>query len=64
VLASQTVREPARQVVGQRLGQAEDDDEGDDPGPRGEVEVLLGDRRKDAALQPHHRADEGVDDDE
>ena len=59
-----SVGEPAGEVVGERLGDAEDDDEREDRGPCREMEVLLGDRRQDAALHADHRADERVDDDE
>jgi hypothetical protein len=47
--------------VGQRLDQPEGDDEGEDGGAGGEVELLAADQRQRRALQPDHRADEGVD---
>ena len=50
--------------VGERLGGAEGDDEGQDRRLRGEPEVTLADERKHAALQPDHRPDEGIEGDE
>ena len=47
-------------VVGDRLRDAEHDDKGQDRGARDKMKLLLGDRGQDAALHPHHRADEGV----
>ena len=64
VLAAEAVRQPAGAVVRERLRDAEHDDERQHRGARGELELLLGDRRQDAALHADHRADERVDDDE
>ena len=64
MLATEAIGEAAGEVVRERLRHAEDDDEREHRGLRGEVKLLLGDRRQDAALHADHRADEGVDDDE
>jgi hypothetical protein len=64
LLASEAVGPAAGEVVGQRLGHAEHDDERQHRRARGEVKLLLGDRRQDAALHADHRADERVDDDQ
>jgi hypothetical protein len=58
------VREPARAVIGECLGHPEHDDERQHGRACRELELLLGDRRQDAALQADHRAHEGVDDHE
>ena len=58
------VRQAAGAVVGERLRDAEHDDEGQHGGARGELELLLRDRRQDAALHADHGADERVDDDQ
>src|SRR5207237_170354 len=63
-LAAESIREASREVVGCSLDDAEDDDEGENRGSRGEVELPLGERRQDGALEPNHGADEGVDDDQ
>jgi hypothetical protein len=47
--------------VGERLGEAEGDDERKDSRARCEPEVGLADERQGGALEPDHRADEGVD---
>ncbi len=64
VLATQTVRQSAGAVIGERLRHAEHHDEGQHGGTRGELELLLRDRRQDAALHADHRADERIDDDQ
>src|SRR5205823_3566466 len=50
--------------VGQRLGRAEGDDEGEDRRGRMQPEVTLADQRQHASLQADHRADERVEPDE
>src|SRR5207247_9019498 len=50
--------------VGERFDDAEADQEGKDDSLRDEPEVCLGDEWDDGALEPHHRSDEGIDDDE
>src|SRR5262249_35210068 len=57
-------RKEGSAVDGRCVGQAEDDDQGEDRGLRRKVEVLFADRWQDGPLQADHRADEGVDDDE
>ncbi len=54
------VRQPARRIVGGGLDDSEDDDERQDRRARGEVDVLLGDRRKDGPFEAHHAAHESV----
>src|SRR6185369_2749022 len=63
-LPSEAIRQSSCDVIRQRLGDAEDDDEGENRGLRREVELLFRDRRQEGALQSDHRTDEGVDDDE
>ena len=58
------VRQPAGAVIGQRLGHAEHHDEREDGRPRGEMKLLLRDRRQNAPLEADHGAHEGVDDHE
>ena len=55
---------PSGGEVGQRLGDTECDDEGENRRPRNEAEVLFADERKHAALEPDHGADERVQADE
>ncbi len=62
VLAPDAVRQSAGAIVGERLRHTEHHDEGQHGGARGELELLLRDRRQDAALQADHGADERVDD--
>src|SRR5687767_3766629 len=50
--------------VRHRLRDAEGNDEREDGALRGQPEVVLADERKDAALEAHHRPDEGVERDE
>jgi hypothetical protein len=57
----ETVREPAGCQVGQHLGRAEGDEECGDRAHGVEVEPFPGHFREDAALQPDHRPDKGVD---
>ena len=64
VLATQTVRQSAGAVIGERLRHTEHHDERQHGRAGGELELLLRDRRQDAALQADHGADEGIDDDE
>ncbi len=59
-----TIGEPPGEVVGHRFGDAEDDDEGEDRDAARDVQLFLGDRRKNAALHADHAPDERVDDDE
>ena len=54
----------AGEIVGEGLRYPEHDDEGEDRSPSGQVEFLLGDRGQNAAFHAHHRANEGIDDDE
>src|SRR5207237_8070894 len=63
-LAADPVGEVPGKQVGERFDDAEADKEGKDDGLRDEPEVRLGDERDDGALEPHHRSDEGIDDDE
>ena len=63
-LAPEPIGQAARAVVRERLRDAEYDDERQHGGASRELEFPLGNRGQDAALQPRHRADEGVDDDE
>ena len=51
---------PSGKVVGERLRQPEDDDEGEDSRSRDEVEILLRERRENAALHADHGPDEGI----
>ena len=64
LFAAEAVGKTPGEIVRERLGHAEHDDERQHRGPRDQVEVLLGDRRQDASLHPDHRADEGIDEDE
>ncbi len=61
MLAAETVGESTSKVVGQCLGDAEDDDERQDRGACHNVKLLLGDSGQDAAFQADHPADEGID---
>ena len=63
-LAAEAVGEAPRGVVGQRLGHAEHDNEGQDGRARSKVKLLLGNSGENRALQPHHGADKTVDDHE
>ena len=63
-LAPDAVGERPGGEVGDRLGQAERDHEGEDGRGRGELEVALADQRQDAALEPDHPADERVERDQ
>ena len=60
-LSADPIGEVSGQVVRRRLDDAEHDDERQDGRAGGEVEVLLGDGRQDAALLADHGADERVD---
>ena len=62
--AAEPLREYAGAEVGERLREAEGDDERQHRGLGGEPEVGLADERQGRALEPDHRADEGVDRDE
>ena len=59
-----SVRQPACGVVRQRLGHAEDHDEGQRGEPGGQVELALREERNNAALDADHPAHEGIHDDE
>jgi len=63
-LAADPVGELPREEVGERFDDAKADKEGKDGGLRHEPKVRLGDEWDDGALEPHHRSDEGIDDDE
>src|SRR6266511_2512150 len=52
--------QPARGQIGDRLGGAEGDDEGQDRRGRADVEVLPANQRQHAPLEPDHAADERV----
>ena len=54
-LAPEPLGQLAGGEVGERLGGAEGDDEGEDRGGRGQPEVLLADERQHAPLQADHR---------
>ena len=62
--ATGALRERAGAEVGQRLGEPEGDDERQHRRAGGQVEVLAADQRQRRALEPDHRADEGVDRDQ
>ncbi len=64
LLAADAVGEASGEQVGQRLDDAEGDDEGEGDRARGQAELLLGQERHDGPLQPDHAADEGVDQDQ
>jgi hypothetical protein len=64
VLAAEAIGEASSEVVRQRLGDAEHDDERQHCGACRELELLLADRGQDAPLHADHRAHERVDDDE
>ena len=64
VLAAIKVGEMSRDEIGDRLDDAEADDEGDDNGGRCDLELFGADQRNHRPLQPHHAADEGIDEDE
>src|SRR5207253_499200 len=63
-LPPEAIGEPAREIVRERLRDAEDGDERQDRGACGEMEFVLRDRRQDGAFHPDHRADERVHHDE
>src|SRR5205823_4037945 len=63
-LAPDAVGRPRGDEVDDRLRHAEAHDERRDGRLRAEPEFLLAEERQHRALQPHHRADEGVQDDE
>ena len=63
-LAREAVRQQARHEIHAGLDDAEGDDEREDHHLRADVELLSADERNDGALEPHHAADEGVDEDE
>jgi len=64
VLATEAVREPSCEVVRERLGDAEHDDEGEHRRPGRQMKFLLGNRWQDGSLHSHHRTYEGIDHDE
>jgi hypothetical protein len=64
VFATQTVRQSAGAVIGERLRHTDDHDERQHGGMHGEQELLLGDRRQDAALHADHGPDKGIHDDQ
>ena len=63
-LAADSVRQMPRKIIGERLADAEDDDERQHCSPRRQRKFVFGDRRQNAAFQAHHRTDERIDDDE
>lgn len=63
-LAAEAIRPSAGAVVGERLRDAEHDDERQDCRPRGKRKFLFGNRREDAALDADRRPNERVDDDQ
>ena len=63
-LATNTVTESARKEVGSRFDDAEAHNEGEDSYGGSQTEHLLTKQRHDAALESHHTADKGVDDDQ
>ena len=62
--ASDAVGESSGGIVRDRLRHAKHDDERQDGRPSGELKLLFGEERQNAALHADHRADERVDDDE
>ena len=51
----------AREIIGERLGEAEYDDEGEDRGACGQLKLGLRDLWEDRPFEPDHGADEGID---
>jgi hypothetical protein len=63
-LATEPVGEGAGEVVDDRLGDAEGDDEGQHRGVAGQGELLLGQQRQHRAFLPDEPTDERVDPDQ
>ena len=63
-LPTEAVGESPGEEVRCRLHQTEGGNEGEDGAPGGKAELLLGQKREDGALQPHHGPDKGVDQDQ
>ncbi len=61
LLSAYAVGKPAGEVISQRFGNAEDNDERQDRCACRDMKFSLCNGRQDAALQADHRADEGID---
>ena len=64
MLAAKPIRHSAGSVVGQRLRDAEHDDERQDCAARRELKLALREHGQDASLEADHGADEGIHDNE
>ncbi len=64
LFAADPIGEASGEQVGERLDDAERDDEGGGGTGGCQPELLVGQKWQDSALQPDHRADEGVDEHE
>src|SRR5215813_12325636 len=62
VLTTEAVGQPSSNIVGERFGDSEDDNERQDGRLCGNLKLLLCDCGQDAALEAHHRTHKRVDD--